>query len=438
MKIGGSKLDFRCLTSRLRVAGQGKLGANDGSVGPPEYKLSVAPGGRVLDQTNSQKSPLEQVQEALLSKQATVGSTHNFYHYPARFPPAIPRAVIETFTQPGDVVLDPFMGGGTTVIEALSLGRRCVGVDLNALAHFVAEVRTTPLSQRDEVELLAWVERATVLRRHDEVVGLPRSGSVNFPRAVELFITEALEHAKTLRFPRQRAFARCALLRLGQWSLDCRDFVMPRRRLLANQLPILVRNMLDGMTEFVDNCAARGAAKNEISRRRRLFYGSSADLRALLGRVDPESRPRLVLTSPPYPGVHVLYHRWQYRGRKETSAPYWIADVPDGFGGAYYTAGSRTPTGLSNFFQTITKVFKSVHSVVARDATVVQLVGFNDVASQHPRYLASMNEAGFEEWGFNSQANERLGRRVPNRRWYAKLKGEVDASSETMLIHRPR
>ena len=33
---------------------------------------------------------------------------------------------------------------------------------------------------------------------------------------------------------------------------------------------------------------------------------------------------KLVLTSPPYPGVHVLYHRWQVQGRRETPAPFWI------------------------------------------------------------------------------------------------------------------
>jgi hypothetical protein len=35
-------------------------------------------------------------------------------------------------------------------------------------------------------------------------------------------------------------------------------------------------------------------------------------------------RPKLVLTSPPYPGLHVLYHRWQVKGRRETPAPFWV------------------------------------------------------------------------------------------------------------------
>ena len=43
-------------------------------------------------------------------------------------------------------------------------------------------------------------------------------------------------------------------------------------------------------------------------------------------RVDGLRAPRLVVTSPPYPGVHVLYHRWQVDGRKEAPLPFMIAN----------------------------------------------------------------------------------------------------------------
>src|SRR4051812_30336322 len=71
------------------------------------------------------------------------GLTHNFYRYPARFSPAFARAVIEAFTRPGDVVLDNHVGGGTTLVEAIALGRSAIGVDISALAQFVATVKTT-------------------------------------------------------------------------------------------------------------------------------------------------------------------------------------------------------------------------------------------------------------------------------------------------------
>ncbi len=42
--------------------------------------------------------------------------------------------VVKHYTNPGDIVLDPFMGGGVTVIESLRARRRVVGVDLNPMA----------------------------------------------------------------------------------------------------------------------------------------------------------------------------------------------------------------------------------------------------------------------------------------------------------------
>jgi hypothetical protein len=80
-------------------------------------------------------------QKALLAgardKLPVRGLTHNFYRYPARFSPAFARAAIETFTRPGDFVLDPHVGGGTTIVEAFALGRSAVGVDISPLAEFV-------------------------------------------------------------------------------------------------------------------------------------------------------------------------------------------------------------------------------------------------------------------------------------------------------------
>jgi hypothetical protein len=55
---------------------------------------------------------------AVQNQQPVTGLTHNFYRYPGRFSPAFARAAIEALSRPGDVILDPFMGGGTTLVEA--------------------------------------------------------------------------------------------------------------------------------------------------------------------------------------------------------------------------------------------------------------------------------------------------------------------------------
>ncbi|SPE38145.1 DNA modification methylase (fragment) [Candidatus Sulfopaludibacter sp. SbA6] len=104
-------------------------------------------------------------------------------------------------------------------------------------------------------------------------------------------------------------------------------------------------------------------------------------------RLKKADTPALVVTSPPYAGVHVLYHRWQVEGRRETPAPYWLAALSDGHGASHYTFGSRTKFGLDSYFKNIEMAFASVRQVVGPDTLVAQLVAFSDAASQLPSLL---------------------------------------------------
>jgi hypothetical protein len=176
-----------------------------------------------------------------------------------------------------------------------------------------------------------------------------------------------------------------------------------------------------------------GIPKHHITRYRTLLHQDTGSIDdAVL--VALGERPHLVFTSPPYPGVHVLYHRWQCFGRKETPAPYWIANVPDGHGASFYTAGSRTRTGVRNYFTSIIAAFRAVRRIIAPDGLVVQLIGFADAPRQLPTYLSAMEAAGFVE---AEPQKRRLTRRVANRKWYAKHKGATPASNEVLLFHRP-
>lgn len=384
------------------------------------------------------KAELQRLEAALHSAKYTGGSTHNFYLYPARFSPEIARAVIEAFSEPGDCVLDPFMGGGTAVIEGLSLGRCMIGVDLNTLAHFVARVRTTPLSANDQGMVRRWAARVASIAEAVDLAKSVDAPLTNLPAGMKSFFGHALQESGALGCPRQRAFARCVLLRLGQWALDCRDTTYVRQSRLRRKLLQLTEEMLDGLEEFVKQCKAAGLSKNAIVGRRRLVCCDAARVHEHSVIRNHGTHARLVFTSPPYPNVHVLYHRWQVRGRRETPAPYWIADVSDGYYASHYTGGSRTPTGARHYFAMIRSTFSSIRRVLAQDALVVQLVGFADVKRQLPNYLKAMDDAGFDAIQHPLGQRRDLWRVVPNRKWYAKLQGAIDASSELLLFHRPR
>lgn len=61
--------------------------------------------------------------------------------YPTQKPEALLERVLESCTDPGDLVLDPYSGSGTTLSVALRLGRPAVGIDVNPEAHRVAKRR---------------------------------------------------------------------------------------------------------------------------------------------------------------------------------------------------------------------------------------------------------------------------------------------------------
>lgn len=391
----------------------------------------------ISDTTPLSAESIAQLRRVLATTANVSGSTHRFYLYPARFHPAIAREIIGAFSRKGEWILDPFMGGGTSVIEALTLGRRALGSDINALARFVADVRTRPLSTLDQIQVRLWAKRTADRLTRQDLSWVPRTGIVNLPSEAETFFSGALELTHQM-LPRRRAFARAVLLRLGQLTLDCRDCEAPHRSELAVRLLTLVEQMISGLDDLVESCRASGVAKNAITSRRLLLHRSAVGLEEDQRIRHTIGHPRLVLTSPPYPGVHVLYHRWQYRGRRETSAPYWIANVTDGLGATHYCGGSRTPYGLNNYFQMIIRAFTSISRVMHPDGRVVQIVGFSETNSQLPAYLEAMEKAGFRDVRFSEIGDEPLQRRVANRRWYAKLKGEIDASNEVVLIHRIR
>ena len=61
--------------------------------------------------------------------------------HPTQKPVGILRPLIEAFSQPGDTVLDPFCGSGSTLVAARDLGRSYIGIELDAVHHRTAAVR---------------------------------------------------------------------------------------------------------------------------------------------------------------------------------------------------------------------------------------------------------------------------------------------------------
>jgi DNA methylase len=68
--------------------------------------------------------------------------THQLFRYPAKFHPPVVASLLERYTREGDLVLDPFVGSGTALVEAMVRGRRSIGTDIDSVAATVALAKT--------------------------------------------------------------------------------------------------------------------------------------------------------------------------------------------------------------------------------------------------------------------------------------------------------
>src|SRR5439155_26874998 len=129
---------------------------------------------------------------------------------------------------------------------------------------------------------------------------------------------------------------------VGQWALDGRSRHTPLSQ-FRERLAVTAQEMLDALVEFWTH-ATQSRGRATILNVDASQLDQQPIFRAAVSRVS------LVVTSPPYPGVHVLYHRWQVDGRRETPAPYWIAGCNDGQGASFYNFGDRRQAAADNYF----------------------------------------------------------------------------------------
>src|ERR687888_1474075 len=100
--------------------------------------------------------------------------THSYHPYSAKYIPQIPHYLISNLTNRNDLILDNFVGSGTTLVESKILGRHAIGVDINPLACLVAKVKTTNI-HRLNLEKISAISRSI----KEDILKLRASGGYN-------------------------------------------------------------------------------------------------------------------------------------------------------------------------------------------------------------------------------------------------------------------
>lgn len=255
---------------------------------------------------------------------ATRAHIHGFHSYPARMHPDTARALIEEFSKEGEVVLDPFCGSGTAVIEARLLARTAFGRDLNPLAIALAKLKSRG-SNREQRE--AWLDASRVVceaadRRRIEKV--PPT-ELYPPSDLEFFEIHVLLELDGLR-AEIRQLPDAATRRVLHLALSSLITKVSRRhgdssrKQSQRRLPsgFTIRWFFDRVEELMGQMEAYQRLLPKAAPEPNLQEDDARKLSSV-----PDDSVDLLLSSPPYPGVYD-YHdhhaaRLRWLGMKATT-----------------------------------------------------------------------------------------------------------------------
>jgi DNA modification methylase len=253
--------------------------------------------------------------EAALPERERTKHVHRLHPYHGKFIPQLVEVLLDRYFAPGDHVLDPFAGSGTTLVQALESGLDATGVDIAAFNCLLMRVKTAPYDLAELGEEIHDVSsRIDSLPRR----GARRSGYVRewyAPQAAaELFAFRDLipeyRHRDVLRVTLSRA-ARSAR-RAAHFDLEAPK--EPQRgeywchkhsrecRPVESASGFLRRYTLDTLARIEEFARVR-----ESEREAAVLHGDAREI-DLAGPFDG------ILTSPPYPGLIDYHeqHRYAY------------------------------------------------------------------------------------------------------------------------------
>lgn len=244
---------------------------------------------------------------------------HDLHPYPARFIPQIPKTLIEALSSPGETIIDPFCGGGTTLVEASLLGRDSIGTDINPLAILISRAKTTPLSGIQIQAISELSQQAMHLSFIREgraplfasVTTEPSGKIPNIPNLPRWFQPQVISELSALNvlldgLPDEpsRTFCQVALssilVRVSNQDSETR-YTARDKAIAKGSVFALFSHSLNSML--------RSIQQYQLVRQPVRVQAEIMDARKL--DVIPDRSCHLVVTSPPYPNAfdYHLYHR---------------------------------------------------------------------------------------------------------------------------------
>ena len=114
------------------------------------------------------------------TRKDTAYITHGYHRYPAKFIPQIVSRLAEKYTKEGDLIVDPFGGCGTTLVESKVMGRPSVGVDINPVAVLITKAKITPIDPQKIEKAFIALKAKTDAHIKDTKVKAPEHERIDY------------------------------------------------------------------------------------------------------------------------------------------------------------------------------------------------------------------------------------------------------------------
>jgi len=307
--------------------------------------------------------------------------------YPAKFIPDLPGTILDLLpVEPGTIVLDPFVGSGTTLVECQRRGIPSVGVDLNPIACLISRVKTRPLPKGLDRAITHVLSEAKNSRR-TKIPSIPNLDHW-FEGHVQVALVRLLESIEASPVQFQDIF-RLALssimVRVSNQESDTR-YAAVDKKIALDQVASLFAQACERLnTSLQERDYALPAA--QVLERDTLSIRAS-DLKHKVGTV---------ITSPPYPNAYEywLYHK--YRMWWLGYDPLSVKEREIGARAHFFKTNHHT---ADNFVQQMRGTFQLISSVLTPNGYACFVVGRSKI---HGKIIdnAHLIETVAGEFGFD-------------------------------------
>ena len=372
--------------------------------------------------------------------------SHALHAFAAKFPPQLPRVFIRGLTKPGDAVLDPMMGSGTTIVEALTERRRAVGFDIDPLSVRLVQAKTLPAN----IQEVSAKGREVVNQALDHMLNtgsLDRELESSFDKNTKKFIDywfpaptqrelmalvlaiQEIDNVVIRRFM-ELTFSSIIITKSGGVSI-ARDLAHTRPHRDGTKVP---KNAIEQFSIRLRKNAISMAQLDTDTRRPMVSFGDAKRIPLASDSVD------LIVTSPPYANAidYMRAHKFSLVWFKksvaelgELRAAYIGSERVgrNGYGHLPETADrvvsniealDRSKARiLRKYFLEMGDALSEMHRVLKQDAAAVVVVGtsvMRGINVQTHECLAEVAyQRGFEVVGIGRRALDRNRRMMPAR-----------------------